>query len=175
MKKSTKEKGVPEMSMEKKEEEKDMQYKPLEPPEIVPNAVPVEFPEINDFLRNMKIKGSLFGFQKEDVYEKMRQLNLLYQNRVQQMRDQNRGQLKQMKKQHQEELEAVYIQEEKKYEEWKANQEQELEQAKARMKEELEAKSREELAQIHKELERLIDRLTQLKTKVNTVAAEKQD
>ena len=45
-----------------------------------------------------------FGFQKEDVYEKMQQLNKMYQSRAQQMRDQNRGQLKQMRKQQQEEL-----------------------------------------------------------------------
>lgn len=49
----------------------------------------------------------IFGFQKEDVYEKMQQLNKMYQSRAQQMRDQNRGQLKQMRKQQQEELEDM--------------------------------------------------------------------
>ena len=79
--------------------------KPLEYPEIVQDTVEVEFPEITDFVRNMKLKSGIFGFQKEDVYEKMQQLNKMYQSRAQQMRDQNRGQLKQMRKQQQEELE----------------------------------------------------------------------
>ena len=81
--------------------------KPLEYPEIVQDTVEVEFPEITDFVRNMKLKSGIFGFQKEDVYEKMQQLNKMYQSRAQQMRDQNRGQLKQMRKQQQEELEDM--------------------------------------------------------------------
>ena len=81
--------------------------KPLEYPEIEQDTVEVEFPEITDFVRNMKLKSGIFGFQKEDVYEKMQQLNKMYQSRAQQMRDQNRGQLKQMRKQQQEELEDM--------------------------------------------------------------------
>ena len=49
--------------------------KPLEYPEIVQDTVEVEFPEITDFVRNMKLKSGIFGFQKEDVYEKMQQMN----------------------------------------------------------------------------------------------------
>ena len=84
-----------------------LEYKPLEVPDVVPGSTSVDFREINDFLRNMKIRSGLFGFQKEDVYEKMQKLNSLYQARAQQMRDQARGQLKQMKKQQQEELEEL--------------------------------------------------------------------
>ena len=64
--------------------------KPLEVPEVVPGAAAVEFPEINDFLSRMRIRSGLFGFQKEDVFAKMQELNTLYQNRLQQMRDQTR-------------------------------------------------------------------------------------
>ena len=56
--------------------------KPLEYPEIVQDTVEVEFPEITDFVRNMKLKSGIFGFQKEDVYEKMQQLNKMYQSRA---------------------------------------------------------------------------------------------
>ena len=41
--------------------------KPLEYPEIVQDTIEVEFPEITDFVRNMKLKSGIFGFQKEDV------------------------------------------------------------------------------------------------------------
>ena len=58
--------------------------KPLEVPEVVPGAAAVEFPEINDFLSRMRIRSGLFGFQKEDVFAKMQELNTLYQNRLQQ-------------------------------------------------------------------------------------------
>ena len=85
--------------------------KPLEVPEVVPGAAAVEFPEINDFLSRMRIRSGLFGFQKEDVFAKMQELNTLYQNRLQQMRDQTRGQLKQMKKQYQEEAEEFRVRE----------------------------------------------------------------
>lgn len=85
----------------------EKQYNFLEVPEVVPNAAPTDFPEISEYLKNMKIKGSLFGFQKEDVYTKMQELNQLYQQRVQQMREQSKGQIRQMHRQHQEELDAV--------------------------------------------------------------------
>ena len=165
--------------------------KPLEVPEVVPGAAPVDFPEISDFLKGMKIKGSLFGFQKEDVYEKMQQLNGLYQTRVQQMREQTRGQLKQMKKQQQEEREDMRSRMEREKEEAKAQMEKELAETKARMEQELvsakekavaEAKAQSaaevekchrELALIREEMERLIERLMLLKNKVNTVAEEK--
>ena len=83
--------------------------KPLEVPEVVPGAAAVEFPEINDFLSRMRIRSGLFGFQKEDVFAKMQELNTLYQNRLQQMRDQTRGQLKQMKKQYQEVMNHINL------------------------------------------------------------------
>ena len=85
-------------------EEKSGEFEPLEMPEAVAGVVTVDYPEINEFLQKMKIKTGLFGYQKEDVLEKMQQLNSLYQSRAQQMRDQARGQLKQMKKQQQEDV-----------------------------------------------------------------------
>ena len=87
------------MEMEQRQETNEVQGRMLEVPEVVPGTASVDFPEIADFLRSMKMKSGLFGFQKEDVYEKMQQLNKMYQTRAQQMREQNRGQLKQMKKQ----------------------------------------------------------------------------
>ena len=86
-------------SVEVKSEVKSEEYTPLEMPDVVPGAASVDYPEINEFLQKMKIKTGLFGYQKEDVLEKMQQLNSMYMSRAQQMRDQSRGQLKQMKKQ----------------------------------------------------------------------------
>ena len=62
------------MEMQEKEQQEkqdSIEYTPLEVPEVVPGVTAVDFPEISDYLKNMKLKGSLFGFQKEDVYEKM--------------------------------------------------------------------------------------------------------
>ena len=70
----------------KPEEEKPEEVKLLEMPDVVSGTVPADYPEISEFLQKMKIKTGLFGYQKEDVLEKMQQLNSLYQNRVQQMR-----------------------------------------------------------------------------------------
>ncbi|MCI8597485.1 MAG: hypothetical protein HFJ10_03440, partial [Lachnospiraceae bacterium] len=95
------------MSAENHTEEKEMEFQPLEVPEVPAGAVSTDFPEIGDFLENMKIKGSLFGFQKEDVFLKMQQLDTMYQHRVHQMREQTRGQIKQIKKQQQEEQEEI--------------------------------------------------------------------
>jgi len=155
-------------------------YKPLEVPEVVPGMAPVDFPEISDFLKGMRIKSGLFGFQKEDVYEKMQQLNSLYQTRIQQMREQNRGQLKQMKKQQQEELEEIRSKMRKDQEAAKEQMEQELARAKEEALKEAKKQSEEEVARCHRELamiqeemDRLIERLTLLKNKVNTVAEEK--
>ncbi len=174
----------------------------LEVPEVVPGVAPVDFPEISDFLKGMKIKGSLFGFQKEDVYEKMQELNGLYQTRVQQMREQNRGQLKQMKKQQQEELEDIRGKMERAKEEAKAQCDKELEEAKAQFEKELaeakmqmqqeitrakeqavldaKAQSKAEVEKCHRELEliqaemdRLIERLLFLKNKITATAEEK--
>lgn len=190
------------MGMENNTEVTENSYKPLEVPEVVPGVAPVDFPEISDFLKGMKIKGSLFGFQKEDVYEKMQQLNTLYQTRAQQMREQNRGQLKQMKKQQQEEIEDIRnkmqkeltdaqeqsarelaearAQMEKELEETRAQMQQELAQAKEAAVREAQAQSKAEVEKCHRELalvqeemDRLIERLTLLKNKVNTVAEEK--
>ena len=136
------------------------QYTPLEVPEVVPGVAPVDFPEISDFLKSMKIKGSLFGFQKEDVYEKMQQLNGLYQTRVQQMREQNRGQLKQMKKQQQEELEDIRCKMEREKEEAKAQFDQELAEAKTQLDKELaEAKAQfeQELAQSRAQMQQELE------------------
>lgn len=117
--------------------------KPLEYPEIVQDTVEVEFPEITDFVRNMKLKSGIFGFQKEDVYEKMQQLNKMYQSRAQQMRDQNRGQLKQMRRQQQEEIEdmkarlaAERAQEQQKLAEEREKQEAERAELQAQMEKE---------------------------------------
>lgn len=98
--------------------------KPLEYPENTQDSVTeVDFPEITEFVRNMKLKGGIWGFQKEDVYEKLRQLNKLYQSRVQQMRAQTRGQLRQLKKSQQEELEQLKAELETEREELKAERE----------------------------------------------------
>ena len=78
------------MDTQEKAKQEPAGYTPLEVPEIVPGAPAVDFPEISDFLKSMKLKGSLFGFQKEDVYEKMQKLNSMYQTRAQQLRDQAR-------------------------------------------------------------------------------------
>ena len=78
------------MEMEQRQETSEVQGRMLEVPEVVPGTASVDFPEIADFLRSMKMKSGLFGFQKEDVYEKMQQLNKMYQIRAQQMREQNR-------------------------------------------------------------------------------------
>ena len=117
--------------------------KRLEYPEIVQDTVEVEFPEITDFVRNMKLKSGIFGFQKEDVYEKMQQLNKMYQSRAQQMRDQNRGQLKQMRRQQQEEIEdmkarlaAERAQEQQKLAEEREKQEAERAELQAQMEKE---------------------------------------
>ena len=161
------------MSTEKNAETRENQYKLLEVPEVVPGAVPTDFPEISDVLSSMKIKGSLFGFQKEDVYEKMNQLNSLYQARVQQMREQSRGQLKQMKKQQQEELEAIRIRMEQEQEEVKKGFEKELEKIREQAYAEAEEKNRETMEQIRQEIGHLTERLTALKNRVNGIAEEK--
>ena len=92
------------MSTQEKPKENAAEYTPLEMPDTVPGANATDFPEINEFLKNMKLRGSMFGFQKEDVYEKMQKMNSMYQSRFQQLRDQLRGQLKQIRRQQQEEL-----------------------------------------------------------------------
>jgi len=180
----------------------ESQCKPLEVPEVVPGVAAVDFPEISDFLTGMKIKGSLFGFQKEDVYEKMQQLNGLYQTRIQQMREQTRGQLKQLKKQQRDEMEdirrkmkeeqvAFQTQQEQVMAEARMQMQQELEESRMQMQQELETakeqalqeirdrkreeeeKSRRELVMIQEEMGRLIDHLVRLQNKVNEVAEEK--
>ena len=60
-------------SMEVKSEVKSGEYTPLEMPDVVPGPAPADYPEINEFLQNMKLKTGLFGYQKEDVLEKMQQ------------------------------------------------------------------------------------------------------
>ena len=92
------------MSTQEKQKESAVEFTPLEMPDSVPGANATDFPEINEFLKSMKLRSSMFGFQKEDVYEKMQKMNSLYQSRFQQLRDQLRGQLKQIRKQQQEEL-----------------------------------------------------------------------
>ena len=119
------------MEMQEKEKQDSAEYTPLEVPEVVPGVTAVDYPEISDFLKNMKLKGSLFGFQKEDVFEKMQKLNSMYQARAQQMRDQARGQLGQVKKQHQEELEALKEQLEQEKADFQAALEEEQNQLKA--------------------------------------------
>ena len=136
------------MEMQEKEKQDSAEYTPLEVPEVVPGVTAVDYPEISDFLKNMKLKGSLFGFQKEDVFEKMQKLNSMYQARAQQMRDQARGQLGQVKKQHQEEMEA-------------------------QPQEETEQRNRE-LAMVREEMDRLIERLHMLKSKVKAAEGEEQ-
>lgn len=117
------------------------QDKFLEVPEVVPNAAPVDFPEISDYLKNMKIRGSLFGFQKEDVYAKMQELNRLYQERMQQLREQGKGQIRQIRRQQQEELEAMrslHRQEKEELEAALAGKMQELEAARVQAEQDLE-------------------------------------
>lgn len=41
-----------------------------------------EFPAVSEFLEKMQIKKSMFGYDKEDVYLKMQQLNRLYQEQL---------------------------------------------------------------------------------------------
>lgn len=41
-----------------------------------------EFPQVSEFLEKMQIKKSMFGYDKEDVYLKMQQLNRLYQEQL---------------------------------------------------------------------------------------------
>lgn len=161
------------METENKAQEGVLEYKPLEVPEVVPGSANVDFPEINDFLRNMRIRTGLFGFQKEDVYEKMQKLNSLYQARAQQMRDQARGQLKQMKKQQQEEIEDLRAELEKEKaeaeaqaEKAKAQAEKELEELRAQAEEGKESRRRE-LELVREEIDRLIERLSVLKNKVS--------
>lgn len=175
--------------------------KPLEYPEIVQDTIEVEFPEITDFVRNMKLKSGIFGFQKEDVYEKMQQLNKMYQSRAQQMRDQNRGQLKQLRKQQQEELEdmkarlaAEREQEQQQIvEERQAMKEKfdaEQKEAYDRMQEQVAAarveirremqdqmqekadRQKRELLMISEELERLNERFLLLKTRIGELAEQ---
>ena len=175
--------------------------KPLEYPEIVQDTVEVEFPEITDFVRNMKLKSGIFGFQKEDVYEKMQQLNKMYQSRAQQMRDQNRGQLKQMRKQQQEELEDMKA----RLAAERAEEQQKLAEEQQAMKEKVDAEQKEayekmqeqiaaarieirremqaqmdektaqqkrELTMISEELERLNERFLLLKTRIVELAEQ---
>ena len=61
----------------KPEEEKPEEVKLLEMPDVVSGTVPADYPEISEFLQKMKIKTGFFGYQKEDVLEKMQQLNSL--------------------------------------------------------------------------------------------------
>ena len=175
--------------------------KPLEYPEIVQDTVEVEFPEITDFVRNMKLKSGIFGFQKEDVYEKMQQLNKMYQSRAQQMRDQHRGQLKQLRKQQQEELEDMKArlaaeraeEQQKLAEEQQAMKEKfDVEQKEAYEKlqeqiaaarieirremqaqmDEKTAQQKRELTMISEELERLNERFLLLKTRIVELAEQ---
>ena len=55
-----------------KEKQDSAEYTPLEVPEVVPGVTAVDYPEISDFLKNMKLKGSLFGFQKKMSLRKCR-------------------------------------------------------------------------------------------------------
>lgn len=169
------------MEMEQRQETNQVQGSMLEVPEVVPGTASVDFPEIADFLRNMKMKSGLFGFQKEDVYEKMQQLNKMYQTRAQQMREQNRGQLKQMKKQQQEELEELKgrlaAEQQAAYE----KMQEEIARARVEIRRELEAQMKEkaeqqnrELVMIGEELERLNERFALLKNKVKDLTDERQ-
>ena len=142
-----------------------------------------------------------FGFQKEDVYEKMQQLNKMYQSRAQQMRDQNRGQLKQMRKQQQEELEDMKA----RLAAERAEEQQKLAEEQQAMKEKFDAEQKEayekmqeqiaaarieirremqaqmdektaqqkrELTMISEELERLNERFLLLKTRIVELAEQ---
>ena len=160
--------GRLDMEMQEKEKQDAVEYTPLEVPEVVPGVTAVDYPEISDFLKNMKLKGSLFGFQKEDVYEKMQKLNGMYQARAQQMRDQARGQLKQMKKQNQEEAEELRQRLEKEKLEFQAGLEEEqkqlreaLEKERSEAKEQLEKERSEMKAQLEKEREEAARQLEQ--------------
>lgn len=183
--------GTETITEGKVEEKRNTEYRPLEVPEVVLNVPATDFPEITDFLKRMRLKNSMFGFQKEDVYAKMQQLNSLYETRIQQLREQTRGQLKQIKKQQQEDLEERNrkAQEEYRSELEEANRrelekyKQELEEANKREQEqyrrELEEKDREaaerhrrELAMVREEMDRLIERLTQLRNKMYSVSEE---
>lgn len=42
----------------------------------------LEFPEVRDFLAGMKVKKGLFGYDKEDVLQKMQQLDRMYRERL---------------------------------------------------------------------------------------------
>ena len=55
------------MGMQEKEKQNSAEHTLLEVPEVVPGVMAVDFPEINEFLQGMKLKGSLLGFQREDV------------------------------------------------------------------------------------------------------------
>lgn len=179
------------MAEEKQEvrvENEASEYRPLEVPEVIPGAAPADFPEISDYLKNMRLKNSLFGFQKEDVYAKMQELNRMYQNRTRQLREQTKGQLRQMKRQHQEDVERLREELENRLKaeiqaEMEAELERRLEAELERAREEIRCKleeerqeemsrQRRELTLIGTELERLVERLTLLKNKVGEAAKE---
>ena len=153
--------------------------KPLEYPEIVQDTIEVEFPEITDFVRNMKLKSGIFGFQKEDVYEKMQQLNKMYQSRAQQMRDQNRGQLKQLRKQQQEELEDMKARLSAEQKEAYDRMQEQIAAARVEIRREMQEqmqekadKQKRELTMISVELERLNERFLLLKTRIGELAEQ---
>ena len=153
--------------------------KPLEYPEIVQDTIEVEFPEITDFVRNMKLKSGIFGFQKEDVYEKMQQLNKMYQRRAQQMRDQNRGQLKQLRKQQQEELEDMKARLSAEQKEAYDRMQEQIAAARVEIRREMQEqmqekadKQKRELTMISEELERLNERFLLLKTRIGELAEQ---
>ena len=153
--------------------------KPLEYPEIVQDTIEVEFPEITDFVRNMKLKSGIFGFQKEDVYEKMQQLNKMYQSRAQQMRDQNRGQLKQLRKQQQEELEDMKARLSAEQKEAYDRMQEQIAAARVEIRREMQEqmqekadKQKRELTMISEELERLNERFLLLKTRIGELAEQ---
>ena len=135
------------MAEENTKEVKTEEHSALEMPEVVPGMAPIDYPEISEFLQKMKIKTGLFGYQKEDVLEKMQQLNSMYQSRAQQMRDQSRGQLKQMKKQQQDEVIEIRGHFEKMQDEMKQEWDKEFQGANIRAEESGELKKLQHLFQ----------------------------
>ena len=167
------------MEMEQRQETSEVQGRMLEVPEVVPGTASVDFPEIADFLRSMKMKSGLFGFQKEDVYEKMQQLNKMYQTRAQQMRDQNRGQLKQLRKQQQEELEDMKARLSAEQKEAYDRMQEQIAAARVEIRREMQEqmqekadKQKRELTMISEELERLNERFLLLKTRIGELAEQ---
>lgn len=47
-----------------------------------------DFPELTNFLDNLKIKKTLFGYDKDDVLAKMKQMDNIYKNKLKEMQEQ---------------------------------------------------------------------------------------